>query len=317
MSRWLDPRLVLLLLALIAAWLAYTNPMMDVPRHLYRYVFVVDISQSMNVQDMEVDGRPVSRLQFTRHALRESLSRLPCGSEAGFAMFTEHRVLLLFTPVEVCEHFSVLVETLERLDWRIGWAQRSEVMKGILSSLRMIGLLKREVQLVFITDGHEAPPIHADFRLPMTDYRGPRGLVLGVGGDEPVQIPKLNADGELMGYWRALDVQQLDAHTMGRSGSVENEGVQGVDNTALLERMAEGTEHLSSLRESHLRELAAEAGLVYVRATSPAQVERTLRKRDFAYRTQARTAVHWALALLAALCLLMAAVSKIPSRPIS
>ncbi len=314
MSRWLDLRLVLLVLALAAAWLAYTNPMMDVPRYLYRYVFVVDISQSMNVEDMQLDGEPVSRLQFTRHALRESLSRMPCGSEAGFAMFIEHRVFLLFTPVEVCEHFSVLVDTLERLDWRIGWSQRSEIMKGVLSSLRMAQQLNQDAKLVFITDGHEAPPIHADFRLPMTKYRGPEGLVLGVGGDEPTQIPKLTNEGEFVGYWRALDVQQLDSHTMGRSGSVANEGVDGVDNTALRERMAEGTEHLSSLREAHLRELSEEAGLAYARAVSPSQVERTLRQRDLAYRTQARSQVHWVLALLAAACLLTAAVATIPAR---
>ncbi len=302
---WRWSRALLLTLAVAATTLAWRNPALVLPRHLYSYVFVLDVTQSMNVVDMQVGGQPASRLEFARTALRDTLAALPCGSEAGFAMFTEHRALLLFSPVEVCAHYSAMIDTLDRLDWRIAWAQRSEVMKGLFSALSMTDQLGEPTRLVFVTDGHEAPPIHADFRLPLAEYRGLKGLVVGVGGGQPVPIPMLDDDGKLLGFWRAADVQQIDNYSIGRSGTLANEGMQGVDSTDLRQRIADGTEHLSSLKEQHLSALAREAGLDYVRAATITDLRRALNDPAYAYRTDARTGLHAFLALLAVACLIV------------
>jgi hypothetical protein len=82
---------------------------------------------------------------------------LPCGSEAGLGVFTEYRSFLLLAPVEVCSGYAALLATLERLDWRMGWAGASLVGKGLHCGLELARALEPRPALVLLTDGHEAP----------------------------------------------------------------------------------------------------------------------------------------------------------------
>lgn len=123
----LDARLAVLLMALAATAATFFEPTIPREQEVYSYLFVVDITRSMNAEDYRLDGRPVSRLQYVKHALHETISRLPCGSQAGLALFTERSSAVLFMPVEVCENFSVIDEAIAHIDWRMAWAADSNI----------------------------------------------------------------------------------------------------------------------------------------------------------------------------------------------
>ena len=116
MNAWRAPAFAFLLL--LAAILL---PPFNAPRTTYDYLVVFDITQSMNVEDYELDGAPVSRLTYMRAAVRRTLHELPCGSRVGWGVFAEYRTLVLLAPIEVCGNYNDLLASLERIDGRMRW----------------------------------------------------------------------------------------------------------------------------------------------------------------------------------------------------
>jgi mxaL protein len=263
-ERWLLPAAALLLGA------ALLRPTLPLQRPLHSHVVVLDVTQSMNVQDHQLDGKPVSRLAYAKLALRRALLALPCGSKVGWALFTEYRSYLLFAPVEVCAHLKELRSTLDRIDGRMAWAGNSEVAKGLYGGIAMAGQLPDRPSIVFISDGHEAPPLNPGHRPPFNGKAGEvAGLIIGVGGLKPQPIPKLDLEGRPLGYWAAEEVMQVDPRSQGRGGSVSGEQMVEDGASPPLPGPAAGSEHLSSLHEAYLRLLASETGLEFVRLRSP------------------------------------------------
>jgi mxaL protein len=129
LDRWL------LIAAALALAVGLLDPGVMMERALFEHVIVLDVTQSMNVTDERVDGQPVSRLAFTKKALRQSLLQLPCGSKVGWAIFTEYRALLLLAPIEVCANLSELRSTLAQIDARMAWSGGSEIAKGLHSAI--------------------------------------------------------------------------------------------------------------------------------------------------------------------------------------
>jgi mxaL protein len=255
--------LVMAALALAATFLRPTAP---VPLPQVEAVLVFDITQSMNVADMALAGRPASRLARARAEVERLLPMLPCGSRIGLGVFTDYRSLLLIEPIEVCEHLRELVHEVRRIDGGMAWEGNSEVAKGVNSGMQMVRLLDSGPALVFVTDGHEAPPISPHYRPTFSVPRGQvRGLVLGVGGDVPVAIPRFDRSGQRLGVWEAKEVMQVDPRSLGRAGN--REAMVDTEATTVAPDVGAtpGAEHLSSLREGYLQRLAAEAGLGYQR----------------------------------------------------
>ena len=122
--------------ALLFLTIAIFLPPFEVPRATYDYLVVFDITQSMNVEDYELDGAPVSRLTFARAAVRRTLHELPCGSRVGWGIFTEYRTLVLLAPIEVCENYNDLLASLDRIDGRMRWANASQISKGLFWAMR-------------------------------------------------------------------------------------------------------------------------------------------------------------------------------------
>jgi mxaL protein len=246
----LDAQLVLLLIAAALLLAALGRPTAELERDVYRYVFTFDVTQSMNVSDASLNGARVTRLEFARAAVRRTLEQLPCGSQLGLAIFTEHRSFLLFSPVEVCDNYTAISAMLDKVDWRMAWAARSEVAKGLYSSLSLAGSLGKET----------------------------------------------NNEGKVVGNWTARQVLQVDTYSLGRGANVEAEPMVGIDMSDVARRIAEGTEHLSSLREVYLQRLARETRLDYFRPETPQQLANWLTLR-------------WVPGILATLSLLMAYVT--------
>ncbi len=250
--------------------LALALPPIDWPRRSYDYLAVFDITQSMGVSDYRLGGKPASRLDFARQALREALPQLPCGSRIGLAAFTEYRSLTLLAPIEICANYNDLLAILDKLDGRMRWAEASQVGKGLYWALRAARDLPGTPDLLFFSDGQESPPLDGEVPAVFGDITPGRigGLVVGSGGLVPKPIPKVDLAGRSRGFWSADEV------------------VQGHD-------PAHRHEHLSALRESHLRGLAARTGLDYLRLEDARSLAKALQQGKRARSRKAPTDFAW------------------------
>jgi mxaL protein len=251
----------------------------------------------------------VSRLAYAKHALRQALTAMPCGSKIGWAVFTEYRSFLLFAPVEVCTHLDELRATLDAIDNRMAWIGGSEVAKGLHSGLTIAKQLPGAPALVFITDGHEAPPLNPRHRPSFDDTPGEvPGVVVGVGSLLPSPIPKVDPSGRPIGYWGADDVMQTDPRSQGRGASVGGERMVEEGDVAPEAAAAlghtPGGEHLSALREAYLRLLAGESGLSFLRLDEAAGLGAAMTSPALSRRSAVRVDGRVALALLALVLLL-------------
>ncbi|HEX2842545.1 vWA domain-containing protein [Hyphomicrobium sp.] len=261
-ERLEDARFWMLIVALGLTAIAIALPRITLTRNVYDLVAIVDITGSMNTRDMTVSGKPSNRLDATKAALEELLAVLPCQSRLGLGIFTERRSFLLFNPVEVCENFAPLETAIKTLDWRMAWEGDSMVAKGLYSAMAIAEDLKAD--LLFATDGHEAPPLPPGGALP--EFEGTpgkvMGVVLGVGGRDKVPMPKYDDDGNEIGSYGPMDVPQenhsgpppQDAHL--RPGYHPKWAPFGSD-------APQGEEHLSSVRSEYLQKLVTKIGLAH------------------------------------------------------
>jgi mxaL protein len=297
----------------------------------YDFVVALDITQSMNVIDYQIDGKPADRLTYAKYALGQALPELPCGSRIGWAVFTEFRVMLLVTPIDVCENYHELMTSLDLIDGRMAWASSSEIAKGLFWGLRAVKELGSGENLVFITDGHESPPMNPHYRpifgedaqaegkpytfLDQTTwqqklvYEGKpgdiRGLFVGVGGDQLRPIPKRDGEGRSLGFWNAGEVMQTDIYSAGHPGATAARPEAIAPNAEQIFAPTM-TEHLSSLHDAYLQELATQAGFGYHRLTDAPGLLRALTAKEFArqmpYRADLRILLGGiAMALIVAL----------------
>ena len=311
LDRWL------LVGAAVALAVCLMKPDWPAERARFDHVIVLDITQSMNVEDEAVDGKPVTRLAFAKHALRELLLRLPCGSKVGWGVFTEYRSFLLFEPIEVCANLGELRATLANIDGRMAWSGNSEIAKGIHSGIDIARHLPGSPSLVFITDGQEAPPLNPLHRPNFDDKPGDvAGVLVGVGDLRASPIPKTDPSGRPLGFWHADEVAQADLYGNGRSASVIGERM--VEDSAAPAMPAlgatPGSEHLSAMREPYLRLLGRERGLAFLRLDSSESLIAALTAPALAKPTTVRVDLRIAFAGLA-LVLLLARFARSFARP--
>ncbi|PPK47449.1 mxaL protein [Trinickia symbiotica] len=281
--------------ALLALALAF--PRVELPRDTFDYIVTFDITQSMYTEDVSVAGAPLSRLAFAKSAMREALGTLPCGSRVGWSVFTGQNTLLLVPPIEVCRSYDALLVSLDAIDGRMRWTNWSRIAEGgVYSAVRVARTVGRNVDVVFVTDGQEAPPISPS-NAPSPDIAlpGVTGWLIGVGGDQPAPIPRTDANGNRIGYWSASEVIQVPpapgAPASSSSGSDASRAT------------AETHEELSELRGEYLSALAERIGFGYRRLVDAGSLAASLRDARFAHRTRVPTDVRWVPALAALLLL--------------
>ena len=265
------------LLALLASVLM--SPInLDQPVHDIQVTF--DITQSMNVEDVEIDRVGISRLDMAKTAAQSLLSSMPCGSRLGWSVFSGQRSITLITPLDVCQHYAGLLSSLDKIDGRMRWVEASSIGRGLHQSMRAAQLIGDDTTVVFISDGHEAPPLRQGQRgMPDTAKLDVEGLIVGVGGDTPTRIPKSDAEGRLIGFWQADDVvQQSNIATTSR-------------------------EELSRLHDEHLIRLAQLANLTYVELDSVHAIADTMHNARFSHIKSVPLDLRWIPAVLALLAL--------------
>ena len=279
---WITPTLAFLLLLV-----AIGIPPFNVSRTTYDYLVVFDITQSMNVEDYDINGVPTSRLTFARAAVRRTLHELPCGSRVGWGVFAEYRTLVLLAPIEVCSNYNDLLASLDRIDGRMRWGNASEISKGLFWAMRGARDVGSHPRVLFLTDGQEAPPVDGEGLAMFDDLkRGDiGGWLIGVGGYTPRPIPRTDADGRPIGFWHADEVVQRDVQTAGHAAVATHE-------------------HLSEVREPYLRNLAREVGFEYLHMNSLDSIREAMLHPRFAEQRRAPTDFAW-LAAVAALVTLV------------
>lgn len=249
MTRWRRPAVLLLAVAALALAATFSRPTLRLKTASYRYVFVFDITASMQAEDVMLDGRPVSRLAYAKRVSLDALQALPCGTEVGLALFAGHRAFLLLTPIETCANYREIAAVLGNVSPRMSWEPRSEVAKGLYKSIDLLAQLPARTRLVFLSDGHEAPPIDPAVTPRFTAEPGAiRGLVVGVGDDTPVPIPKFDEEGARIGAWAPADFAD-----------------RGSDLPPHMSQADVANAHLSALQENYLEGLAGQTGLGYLR----------------------------------------------------
>ncbi|MFL9984695.1 vWA domain-containing protein [Paraburkholderia sediminicola] len=272
------------LLLLIAA---VAMPRVTLPRNTFSYIVTFDITQSMDVEDVALNGAPVSRLVFARAAMRDALGQLPCGSKVGWSVFTGQRTLLLLPPVEVCSNYDALLSSLDRIDWRMRWTNWSRIAEGgVYSAVRVARDVGYGAAVVFVTDGQEAPPVLPSDALTrdINPAAQVKGWLIGVGGDQAAPIPRTDADGTRDGYWQPEDVIQVPP----TPGSATP---------------AESHEELSELQGHYLAAVAGQIGFGYRRLSGAASLSDAMLDARFAHEEPVPTDLRWCPALLGLLLL--------------
>lgn len=278
-------------LALIALLVAMLNPSIKLPRDIHNYVFVIDITQSMNVSDMTIAGLSATRLDYVRHLLGTTLDKLSCGTKVSIALFANAEVVPLNIPIEVCANYGVLQETLAHLEWRMAWRGSSHLRLGLQSASAMLTMLPEPAQIVFFTDGDEAPPLNAITKIELTALQGSSGwLLAGIGADKQSPIPKFNAKNEIIGYWSVYA-------TKIEPSQIVDEESRGKRDDSIATEPREY--YLSALKEDYMKELAHDIGATYVRADSQEKLLAAIEQLPPAGRSSAPVTLGWLFALLA------------------
>lgn len=282
-SRWL------ILTATVLLGLAVVMPDLPFPGKKFDFFMVVDITRSMNVRDYQTtNGEQISRLEKVKNAMLTSIRGLPCGSRVGVGIFTERTPTLLYTPVEICDDFTEIQETIERIDWRMAWVADSNIMLALANSIE----LSRETQLddstlLFFTDGHEAPPANPRYQPAFQEVqKGPdesltpvKGMIVGTGDTALSQIPKFNEDGEQIGYYSADDVPHKT--TFGLPEDPEEVDGYVPRNAPWGKKQQTGNEHLSRVRVGYLEDMAAQAGMHFHHLRTPGALLKAMTHPDF------------------------------------
>ena len=270
----------LLLGAAVLLVVASVLPPVPLTRTVVNHLVVFDITQSMYVADQQRDGRAVSRLDAAREGLVQALAHLPCGSQIGLGIFSSRRTLLLLAPLEVCSNRTGLTQAIRQIDARMAWEDASVVVRGVYSATDVAFELPQHPSVIFMTDGHESPPLAT-----IPDFDRPKGriagMLVGVGGDVAQPIPRLDRQARQVGWWSAGDVVQR----WGSAGSARSQ------------------EHLSALHAGYLQALAQASGLHYGRLDADAALVRMLTDHRFDRSLVVATDVRWLPAALAVLLL--------------
>ena len=283
------------------------KPTLPLPRSIYSYLLVADISQSMNVVDTTLNGKQVTRMEYTQYMMHHIVANMPCGTRVSIGLFAGVSVAALYNPIEVCNNYAAIQDTIDHLDWRTAWSGNSRVRDSMFTLARVLRAFPEPAQVVYFTDGEEAPKLHAFNTKDLTNFQGGNGwLFVGIGSDKGTAIPKLDDKNQVIGYWSAesFAMQPGIAQISEANIGVRDNNVAG----------ATGDRFLSKLQEEYLKDLAKQVSGDYVRGDSLQSILSAMKHQKPARHDIAPYDIQWTLASLAGLLLIMV---YLPKQPIS
>tara|TARA_B100000780_G_scaffold276989_1_gene246717 strand:- start:199 stop:1170 length:972 start_codon:yes stop_codon:yes gene_type:complete len=276
-----DKNLLMLLLAVLSIAVAIANPSIPFKRDIYNYIFVVDISQSMNTEDMMYDNKKVSRLDYTKSTLRKVLEQLPCKTKVSIGMFAGVSVAATYTPIEVCRNFSAINTTIDHLDWRSTWSGNTRIRESLVNLARLIRSFPESAQVIYFTDGEEAPRLHVFNSRDLTKFQGGNDwLFIGIGSDDGAPIPKYDSHNQLIGYWAN------DSFALQPGIAQISQGNIGTRNDSVA--IGESDRYISKLDEEYLLAISKEINGSYMKGDSAANILTEMKKQKAAWRDQSQ-----------------------------
>lgn len=274
-----DYRFYCLVLALLAMIAIFIKPQAMKPKPTYNFTFIVDITRSMNARDYQQKNEAISRLQFVKQTLQELILKLPCQSKVGLGIFTERKATVLFQPIEVCSSYPEIDNVIDSIDWRMAWAADSSFSKGLSNIIT--DLQDKGSDIIFLTDGQEAPPINPRYKTDFSDLKGKlKGMLVGVGGLQNTPIPKYDNRGKQQGFYKEDDVPHRSTFGMAPTSSVPVEGFNA-RNAPFGSAKEVEDQHLTRLYEPYLQELSKEVDWSYHRLESLEQLNVALQTPKF------------------------------------
>lgn len=295
----------LLALALVFLIIAMFKPTVPVKRDIYSYLMVTDISQSMNVKDATLNGSLVTRMEYQQFLLHRIIGEMPCGTQVSIGLFAGVSVAALYTPIEVCENFAAIEDTIDHLDWRTGWSGNSRLRESVVTLAKLIRSFPEPAQVVYFTDGEETPKLHVFNTRDLTGFQGGKDwLFVGIGSDKGTPIPKMDAHNQIIGYWanESFAMQPGVAQISQDNIGTREESVASDTNDRFLSR----------LDEKYLSSLAKDVNGNYVNGDSVQNVLAAMQKQPPARRSKAAFELKWVFASLAGLSFLAAYMPKHP-----
>lgn len=290
---------VLLLCATLFLLLALLKPTIQLNQEVHNYLLLVDVSQSMNAEDVKLDNKQVSRLAYTRNLLKKVLETSPCGTYISLGVFAAENVALLFMPLEVCANYDVINDSIEHLEWRMTWRGNSRLSFGVKSAAAVFDSLNAPAQMFFFTDGDEAPKVNAINKLDLSNVQIGKNIVfVGIGGHQPVPIPRYNSLNKWVGYWSS-DTKEFSP---GATSVTYND--TSIDDPDPLVAYAEYDRYLSQLDDEYLRSLATEVKGQYIEGEDKTSFYNFVQKQKPAARFVTAYSVRWLYLLLAAILIL-------------
>lgn len=297
---------VLLGSALLLLIVAMFSPTVPVKHNIYTYMLVADISQSMNTPDIKkLGGKKITRMEHTQQLMHEVMSSLPCGTKVGISLFAGVSTAALYHPIEVCENFHAIKDTIDHLDWRTAWSGNSRIRENLYSISRTVRAFPETAQVVFFTDGEEAPNLHVFNTKDLAGVQDAEDwLFVGIGSKEGAAIPKLSQDNQVIGYWsnESFALQPGIAQISESNIGTRNDSIAS----------GEHDRYISKMNEDYLKEISKEVGGLYVHGDTVQHLLAAMKLQKPARRGIAPFGVDWILASLAGLLLLAAYLSKHP-----
>ena len=288
----------LLVTASLFLLLALIKPQIQLKQEVHNYLLVADISQSMNAEDMKVGNNTVSRLAYTQHLMKEVVKTSPCGTYVSVGVFAAENVALLFMPLEVCANFDIITDSIDHLEWRMAWSGNSRMTFGIKAAEATFEYLNIPAQMLFFTDGDEAPKANGINKLDISNVRiGKNVIFVGVGGHEAVPIKRFNANNKFVGYWGT------DAAAESAGGGIMYNDASKDDPDPPV-AYAEFDRFLSKQDVEHLKEMTSEIKGQYIEGKDNPEFYEFVQSQTPAAKFVTAYSVRWIFLLIAALLVL-------------
>ena len=252
--------LTVMVLALLLCLLAMYNPTLQFKKSITSYMLLVDVSQSMNAEDLVVEESPITRINYTKILLKQIIDKSDCGSFFSINIFVADNVANIIEPVEKCNNYDELMDTINKLEWRMAWKGNSRITFGIKSAAKMQDSLNFPSKILFFTDGDEAPKVNAINRVNLDDFNlGEELIFVGVGGDAPVPVKRYNSRNMYVGYWGSDIYDSLPGATGSRNSD------SGKDEPDPSVASADYERYLSKLYEEYLISLSEQIKSQYIK----------------------------------------------------
>lgn len=244
---------LLLIVVVLLLLLAIYKPQIQLKQDVHNYLLVADVSQSMNAQDLKLDNKTVSRMDYTKHLMKRVVETSSCGTYISLGVFAAENVGLLLMPLEVCANYDVITDTIDHLEWRMAWRGNSRLSFGIKSAESMFDYLNIPATMLFFTDGDEAPKVNSINKLDLSGVQiGKNLLFVGVGGSQPVPVPRYNSSNKWVGYWSS-ETKENSAGAVGDTYSDTSK-----DEPDPIVAYAEFDRYLSQLDSEYLKQVSEE-----------------------------------------------------------